>query len=143
MKIFVFWQGLDPRATTNLFMDALFFGEKITNDEDCFILKIDIGAAICEAQSGPNYGIIHHTIWGYFSQHLGLLIQYEDSRLCLEWKLELKRMCSVKPALNQSWRWFSDCAREGGRQVSACRLEMDMWRRRPLSPVEGGGVAGG
>ncbi|KAL4645068.1 hypothetical protein ACB092_02G209600 [Castanea dentata] len=76
-----FLQGLDPRATANLFMDAMCIGEKIINDEDCFILKIDTGAAIREAQSGPNYEIIHHTIWGYFSQRSGLLIQFEDSRL--------------------------------------------------------------
>ena len=76
-----FWQGLDPRATANLFMDAMCIGEKIINDEDCFILKIDTGAAIREAQSSPNYEIIHHTIWGYFSQRSGLLIQFEDSRL--------------------------------------------------------------
>ncbi|KAJ6413121.1 hypothetical protein OIU84_006014 [Salix udensis] len=32
-------------------------------------------------QRGPNYEIIHHTMWGYFSQRSGLLIQFEDSRL--------------------------------------------------------------
>ena len=52
MKIFVFQLGLDPRATTiaNLFMDATCVGEKIINNEYCFILKIETGAAICEAQ---------------------------------------------------------------------------------------------
>ena len=58
-----FWQGLDPRATANLFMDAMCIGEKIIKDEDCFILKIETGAAIYEAQSDPNYEIIHHPIW--------------------------------------------------------------------------------
>ncbi|KAJ7952979.1 DUF620 family protein [Quillaja saponaria] len=76
-----FLQGLDPRATANLFLDAMCIGEKIINDEDCFILKLETSPAIREAQSGPDYEIIHHTIWGYFSQRSGLLIQFEDSRL--------------------------------------------------------------
>lgn len=56
-------------------------GEKIIDNDDCFILKLETSPAIREAQSGPNYEIIHHTIWGYFSQRSGLLIQFEDSRL--------------------------------------------------------------
>ncbi|KAI4325486.1 hypothetical protein MLD38_030880 [Melastoma candidum] len=76
-----FLQGLDPRATAYLFHDAMCIGEKIIDDEDCFILKLETGPAAREAQSGPNYEIIHHTIWGYFSQRSGLLIQFEDSRL--------------------------------------------------------------
>lgn len=74
-------QGLDPRATAILFSDATCIGEKIIGDEDCFILKLETSPAIREAQSGPNFEIIHHTIWGYFSQRSGLLIQFEDSRL--------------------------------------------------------------
>lgn len=74
-------QGLDPRSTANLFLDATCIGEKIINEEDCFILKLETSPAIREAQSGANYEIIHHTIWGYFSQRSGLLIQFEDSRL--------------------------------------------------------------
>ncbi|XP_030467122.2 uncharacterized protein LOC115686072 [Syzygium oleosum] len=76
-----FLQGLDPRSTANLFLDAMCIGEKIINDEDCFILKLETSPALREAQSGPNFDIIHHTIWGYFSQRSGLLIQFEDSRL--------------------------------------------------------------
>ncbi|GAV92818.1 LOW QUALITY PROTEIN: DUF620 domain-containing protein [Cephalotus follicularis] len=72
---------LDPRSTANLFTDATCIGEKIIDDEDCFILKLETSPAVREAQSGPNYEIIHHTIWGYFSQRSGLLIQFEDSRL--------------------------------------------------------------
>uniref|UniRef100_A0A7N0UBY2 Uncharacterized protein n=1 Tax=Kalanchoe fedtschenkoi TaxID=63787 RepID=A0A7N0UBY2_KALFE len=49
--------------------------------DDCFILKLDSSPAAREAQSGPSYEIIHHTIWGYFSQRSGLLVQFEDSRL--------------------------------------------------------------
>ncbi|KAG8384036.1 hypothetical protein BUALT_Bualt04G0076300 [Buddleja alternifolia] len=29
----------------------------------------------------PKYEIIHHTVWGYFSQRSGLLVKFEDSRL--------------------------------------------------------------
>ncbi|CAA7022942.1 unnamed protein product [Microthlaspi erraticum] len=76
-----FLQGLDPRSTANLFLDATCIGEKIINGEDCFILKLETSPAVREAQSGPNFEIIHHTIWGYFSQRSGLLIQFEDSRL--------------------------------------------------------------
>lgn len=74
-------KGLDPRSTANLFLDATCIGEKIINGEDCFILKLETSPAVREAQSGPNFEIIHHTIWGYFSQRSGLLIQFEDSRL--------------------------------------------------------------
>nr|ALB00213.1 hypothetical protein [Populus tomentosa] len=76
-----FLQGLDPRSTANLFIDATCIGEKLIKDEDCFILKLETSPAIREAQSGPNFEIIHHTMWGYFSQRSGLLIQFEDSRL--------------------------------------------------------------
>lgn len=76
-----FLQGLDPRSTANMFLDATCIGEKIINGEDCFILKLETSPAVREAQSGPDFEIIHHTIWGYFSQRSGLLIQFEDSRL--------------------------------------------------------------
>ncbi|XP_059644460.1 uncharacterized protein LOC132286199 [Cornus florida] len=76
-----FLQGLDPRSTANLFADALCIGEKVINNEDCFILKLDTSQSTLEAQSGPKYEIIHHTIWGYFSQRSGLLVKFEDSRL--------------------------------------------------------------
>ncbi|KAK4368032.1 hypothetical protein RND71_011824 [Anisodus tanguticus] len=76
-----FLQGLDPRTIANLFANAVCIGEKIINDEDCFILKLDTNQSALEAQSGPNYEILHHTIWGYFSQRSGLMIKFEDSRL--------------------------------------------------------------
>ncbi|XP_057964451.1 uncharacterized protein LOC131155358 [Malania oleifera] len=76
-----FLQGLDPRSTAYLFLDAVCIGEKIINNEDCFILKLETSSATLEAQSGPNFEIIHHTIWGYFSQRSGLLVEFEDSRL--------------------------------------------------------------
>lgn len=76
-----YWQGLDPRSTANLFIDAVCIGEKIINNEDCFILKLDTSQSVLDAQSSGKYEIIHHTIWGYFSQRSGLLVKFEDSRL--------------------------------------------------------------
>ncbi|EPS62223.1 hypothetical protein M569_12569 [Genlisea aurea] len=76
-----FLQGLDPRATANLFIEAVCIGEKIINEEDCFILKVDTSQSTLEEQSGAKHEIIHHTIWGYFSQRSGLLVKFEDSRL--------------------------------------------------------------
>lgn len=82
------FQGLDPRCTANLFLDAVCIGEKTINDEDCFILKLETAPHILKAQSTPNTEIVHHTVWGYFSQRTGLLIQFEDTKLV--------RMKSVK-----------------------------------------------
>jgi hypothetical protein len=74
-------QGLDPRCTANLFLDAVCIGEKTLNDEDCFILKLETASHILKAQSTPNTEIVHHTVWGYFSQRTGLLVQFEDTKL--------------------------------------------------------------
>ncbi|XP_010257402.1 PREDICTED: uncharacterized protein LOC104597517 [Nelumbo nucifera] len=76
-----FLQGLDPRSTANLFLDAVCIGEKIINNEDCFILKLEANAASLEARNTKAVEIIHHTMWGYFSQRTGLLIQFEDCKL--------------------------------------------------------------
>ncbi|XP_059454875.1 uncharacterized protein LOC132185063 [Corylus avellana] len=76
-----FFQGLDPRCTANLFLDAVCIGEKTLNDEDCFILKLETASHILKAQSTPNTEIVHHTVWGYFSQRTGLLVQFEDTKL--------------------------------------------------------------
>ncbi|KAF9620303.1 hypothetical protein IFM89_011038 [Coptis chinensis] len=76
-----FLQGLDPRSTANLFSDALCIGEKTIKNEDCFILKLEVSPTTLKARSSTSFEIIHHTIWGYFSQRSGLLIQFEDSHL--------------------------------------------------------------
>ncbi|OAY70939.1 hypothetical protein ACMD2_11509 [Ananas comosus] len=73
--------GLDPRSTANLFSDAVCIGERITSGEECFILKLEANPATLKARSAAAFDIIHHTIWGYFSQRTGLLIQLEDSHL--------------------------------------------------------------
>ncbi|KAF6149755.1 hypothetical protein GIB67_017488 [Kingdonia uniflora] len=76
-----FLQGLDPRSTANLFVDAMCIGEKIINNEDCFILKLEASPASLKARSTDTFEILHHTLWGYFSQRSGLLVQFEDSHL--------------------------------------------------------------
>ncbi|GLT58049.1 hypothetical protein SLA2020_309740 [Shorea laevis] len=76
-----FFQGLDPRYTASLFLDAVCIGEKTIGREDCFILKVETGEETLKAQSSPNTEIVHHTIWGYFSQRTGLLIKFEDTKL--------------------------------------------------------------
>ncbi|XP_021769105.1 uncharacterized protein LOC110733374 [Chenopodium quinoa] len=74
-------QGLDPRMTANLFTNALCIGEKVVHDEDCFVLKLEANPSTLEARSSSNVEIIRHTVWGYFSQRTGLLIQLEDTHL--------------------------------------------------------------
>ncbi|CAN6539419.1 unnamed protein product [Malus baccata var. baccata] len=76
-----FFQGLGPRSTANLFLDAMCTGEKNINKEECFILKLETPTEILQSQSTPQTEIVHHTIWGYFSQRTGLLIQFEDTKL--------------------------------------------------------------
>lgn len=56
-------------------------GEKTTNNEDCFILKHETNKEVLLAQRTENTDIVHHTIWGYFSQRTGLLIKLEDTKL--------------------------------------------------------------
>ncbi|KAH0684076.1 uncharacterized protein [Solanum tuberosum] len=76
-----FFQGLDPRSTANLFLNAVCIGEKKIKDEGCFILKLETSKDMLKAQSTANTEVVHHTIWGYFSQRLGVLIQFEDTKL--------------------------------------------------------------
>ncbi|XP_010265833.1 PREDICTED: uncharacterized protein LOC104603487 [Nelumbo nucifera] len=76
-----FFQGLDPRSTANLFSDAMCIGEKVINNEDCFILKLDASAASLKARNTNAMEMIHHTVWGYFSQRTGLMVKFEDSHL--------------------------------------------------------------
>nr|XP_043630576.1 uncharacterized protein LOC122601909 [Erigeron canadensis] len=76
-----FFQGLDPRSTANLFLYAICIGEKVIQNEDCFILKLDTSQDILKEQSKANMETVHHIIQGYFSQRTGLLIQFEDTKL--------------------------------------------------------------
>lgn len=72
---------MDPRCTASLFLDAVSIGEQAVDSEDCFILKLETGSNSLKAQSSAQTEIIHHTIWGYFSQKTGLLAKLEDKKL--------------------------------------------------------------
>ncbi|XP_075077797.1 uncharacterized protein LOC107782173 isoform X3 [Nicotiana tabacum] len=72
-----FFQGLDPRSTTNLFLNAICVGEKTIKDEECFILKLESSIDMLKDEKC----FVHHTILGYLSQRTGLLIQFEDTKL--------------------------------------------------------------
>ncbi|GAB2299665.1 hypothetical protein Dimus_033724 [Dionaea muscipula] len=74
-------QGLDPRLTANLFSNSVCIGEKSINDEDCFVLKLEAEPSSLQARSSSSVEVIRHSVWGYFSQRTGLLIQIEDSHL--------------------------------------------------------------
>lgn len=74
-------QGLDPRATANLFSNSVCIGEKTINEEDCFILKLETETSTLRARSSRNVEIMRHTVWGYFSQRTGLLVQLADTHL--------------------------------------------------------------
>ncbi|XP_043707326.1 uncharacterized protein LOC122656750 [Telopea speciosissima] len=74
-------QGLDPRLTANLFSESVCIGERRINEEDCFVLKLETEESSLMARSGNNVEIIRHSVWGYFSQRTGLLVQLEDSHL--------------------------------------------------------------
>ncbi|KAJ9545803.1 hypothetical protein OSB04_025510 [Centaurea solstitialis] len=74
-------QGLDPRSTANLFTNSICIGEKTINGEDCFVLKLEAEPSSLKQRSSNNVEIIHHTIWGYFSQRTGLLHHLKDSNL--------------------------------------------------------------
>ncbi|QHO15934.1 hypothetical protein S83_031895 [Arachis hypogaea] len=76
-----FLQGLDPRSTANLFSNSICIGEKTVNMEDCFILRHEAETSALQARSNRNVEIVRHTVWGYFSQRTGLLVQLEDSHL--------------------------------------------------------------
>ncbi|KAL5558068.1 hypothetical protein UlMin_034279 [Ulmus minor] len=76
------FQGLDPRSIANLFLEAVCIGEKpINNNEDCFVLRLETAPNILKTQSTSHTEIIRHTIWGYFSQRTGLIVQFEDTKL--------------------------------------------------------------
>ncbi|XP_058787566.1 uncharacterized protein LOC131661921 [Vicia villosa] len=96
-----FLQGLDPRSTANLFSSAVCIGEKTVNKEDCFILKLEAESSTLRARSNSNVEIVRHTVWGYFSQRTGLLVQLEDSHLlklkssqtdCIYWETNMESL---------------------------------------------------
>ncbi|KAK4274640.1 hypothetical protein QN277_017834 [Acacia crassicarpa] len=74
-------QGLDPRTTASMFINARCIGEKKINGDDCFILKLCADPSTLKARSEGPAEIIRHVLFGYFSQKTGLLIHLEDSHL--------------------------------------------------------------
>lgn len=74
-------QGLDPWSTARLFSNAVWTGEKTTNGEACYVLRLDADDATCRALSSANAEVVRHTLWGHFSQRTGLLVQLEDAHL--------------------------------------------------------------
>ncbi|KAF3795511.1 hypothetical protein EJ110_NYTH00067 [Nymphaea thermarum] len=74
-------QGLDPKSTASFFSKSVCMGEKTINGEDCFILKLEAESSALRARSSKNVEIMRHTVWGYFSQKTGLLVQFEDSHM--------------------------------------------------------------
>ena len=45
------------------------------------MLRLDAKPTTLRARSSGNVEIIRHTVWGYFSQRTGLLVQLDDSHL--------------------------------------------------------------
>ncbi|KAE8679872.1 Sugar transporter, putative isoform 1 [Hibiscus syriacus] len=78
-----FFQGLDPRCTASLFIESVCVGERRVEEEECFILKLETSSTALKAQRLDETEIIHHTIWGYFSQRTGLLMKFEDEKLVM------------------------------------------------------------
>lgn len=74
---------MDPRSTASLFKEAVCVGERTINNEDCFILRLETASNVLKEQSSAQTEIIHHTIWGYFSQRSGLLMKFEDRKLVM------------------------------------------------------------
>lgn len=74
-------QGLDPKTTASMFINARCIGEKTINGEECFILKLCADPQTLKARSEGPAEIIRHVLFGYFSQKTGLLIHLEDSHL--------------------------------------------------------------
>ncbi|XP_071698696.1 uncharacterized protein [Rutidosis leptorrhynchoides] len=74
-------QGLDPRTTASMFVNAKCIGEKKLNGEDCFILKLSADNHTLKARSEGPAEIIRHVLFGYFSQKTGLIVHMEDSHL--------------------------------------------------------------
>ncbi|XP_020962303.1 uncharacterized protein LOC107606379 [Arachis ipaensis] len=74
-------QGLDPRTTARIFINARCIGEKKINGDDCFILKLCADPSTLKARSEGPAEIIRHVLFGYFSQKTGLLVHLEDSHL--------------------------------------------------------------
>ncbi|KAK7321750.1 hypothetical protein VNO77_32654 [Canavalia gladiata] len=109
-----FLQGLDPRCTANLFIDAVCIGEKTINKEDCFLLKLETIHDILQTQNTSHTEVIKHTVWGYFSQRTGLLVKFEDTKLV--------RMKSIKGNDSVFWETSMESVIEDYRSVDGINI---------------------
>ncbi|CAH8384532.1 unnamed protein product [Eruca vesicaria subsp. sativa] len=76
-----FLQGLDPKTTADLFAGSVCVGEKVVNDEECFVLKVETQPSGIKARSTNGMETVKETVCGCFSQRTGLLVQLEDACL--------------------------------------------------------------
>ncbi|MCO5561143.1 hypothetical protein L7F22_014764 [Adiantum nelumboides] len=74
-------QGLDPLITASIFRNAHCVGEKRIGDEDCFVLKLVADPSTLSDRSDKFSEVIRHTLFGYFSQRTGWLVNLEDKHL--------------------------------------------------------------
>ncbi|KAL1353732.1 uncharacterized protein [Arachis hypogaea] len=134
-----FFQGLDPRCTTNLFVEAKCVGEKRMNNEECFLLKLEAAQDILESQNTEQTEIIRHTMWGYFSQRTGLLIKFEDNKL-MRMKSHMKDdhdfvfwETSIE-SLIEDYRYVNgiNIAHGGKSVVMLCRYGMEINHKRKI-----------
>ncbi|CAH9097618.1 unnamed protein product [Cuscuta europaea] len=120
-------QGLDPMSTANLFSNSICTGEKMVNGQDCFVLKLEAEPTVLKARSSTKLEIIKHTVWGYFSQRFGLLVQLQDSQLLrikspenddITWETNTTSLIHDYRTLNGV-----NIAHAGKTLVSLCRLD--------------------
>ncbi|KAF3576351.1 hypothetical protein DY000_02032565 [Brassica cretica] len=76
-----FLQGLDPKTTANMFAGSVCVGEKVVNDEECFVLKLETQTSGLKSRCKGGMETVKHTVWGCFSQRTGLLVKLEDTYL--------------------------------------------------------------
>lgn len=108
------YQGLDPRCTANLFLEAECVGENKINEDLCFMLKLQAEQHFLQAQSTSNTEIVMHTVLGYFSQRTGLLIKFEDTKLV--------RMKAVKGKDSVFWETNIESTIEDYRYVGGINI---------------------
>ncbi|CAH9054513.1 unnamed protein product [Cuscuta europaea] len=113
----MFFQGLDPRSTANLFLNGICIGEKKVGEEECFIVKMETSAEVLKAQSTSNTKVVHHTMWGSFSQRTGLLIQFQDTKL-----VRLKTTSANDDDRSVFWETNMESVLEGYRYVEGVNI---------------------
>lgn len=74
-------QGVDPATIASMFSNAQFFGEKVVEGDDCFVLKLDVDPVALSARTDGAAEMINHVMFGYFSHRSGLLVYLEDTQL--------------------------------------------------------------